>query len=321
MVISIRVGRFLDKDTYYSPAQRNWELTKMKIIPILLCALLSALVVTTCGCTTTQNTKNTKLTVFASASLTGAFDEMAQAFEANNSQVTVVFNYAGSHIVATQIKQGANADVFASSDQKNMKDVMNSALMNNSSVTIFAQNKLAIIVPTGNPANITSLTDLAKSGLKLDIGNSSAPCGNYTLQMLAKASNNTTYGSDFKNSVLANVVSTETNVNDIVAKVALGQADVGIVTKSDVSAAYQGMVQTITIPDSVNVLFQYPIGVLSGSQNTQLAQSWINFVTSPAGQAILLKYGFIIPQTAQNVATAATTSAVTSQIATSTSTT
>jgi molybdate transport system substrate-binding protein len=289
-------------------------------MPILLCALLSVLVVTTSGCTTTQNTQSTKLTVFAASSLTDAFNETAQAFEANNSGVTVALNYAGSQVLATQIKQGATADVFASADQKNMKSVQDAGLMNNSSVAIFAENKLAIIVPTGNPANITSLIDLAKPGVKLDICNSSVPCGNYTLQMLAKASNNSTYGSGFTNSVLANVVSQETNVNDVVAKVALGQADAGMVYKSDVPAAYQSKVQVITIPDSVNVLAQYPIGILSGSQNAQLAQSFINFVTSPAGQAILLKYGFILPPTAQNATTAAT-SAVTSQSSTTASAT
>jgi len=293
---------------------------KKKFMPILLCALLSVLVVTTSGCTTTQNTQSTKLTVFAAASLTDAFNETAQAFEANNSGVTVALNYAGSQVLATQIKQGATADVFASADQKNMKSVQDAGLMNNSSVAIFAENKLAIIVPTGNPANITSLIDLAKPGVKLDICNSSVPCGNYTLQMLAKASNNSTYGSGFTNSVLANVVSQETNVNDVVAKVALGQADAGMVYKSDLPAAYQSKVQVITIPDSVNVLAQYPVGILSGSQNAQLAQSFINFVTSPAGQAILLKYGFILPPTAQNATTAAT-SAVTSQSSTTASAT
>ena len=282
-------------------------MNKKKLVPILLCALLSVLVVTTCGCTTTQNNQSTKLTIFAPAVLTGAFNETAQAFEANNSGVTVVFNYAGSQVLATQIKLGANADVFASADQKNMKDVRDAGLMNNSSITLFAQNTLAIIVPTGNPANITNLNDLAKSGVKLDIANSSAPCGNYTLQMLARASNNTTYGSGFKNSVLANVVSTETNANDIVAKVALGQADVGVVTTADVPAAYKDKVTVIKIPDSVNVIAQYPIGVLSGSQKAQQAQSWINYVTSPAGQAILLKYGFMIPKASQNTTTAAAT--------------
>jgi molybdate transport system substrate-binding protein len=199
-----------------------------------------------------------------------------------------------------------------------MNSVKNAGLMNNSSITIFAENYLAIIVPTSNPANITSLSDLAKSGVKLDIANSSVPVGNYSLQMLAKASNNSTYGSSFKNSVLANVVSEETNVNDVVAKVALGQADAGIVYKSDVPAAYQSKVQVIAIPHSVNVLAQYPIGVVSSSSNAQLAQSFINYVTSPDGQAILQSYGFIIPPTSQNTTTAATTSA--SQTATTAAT-
>jgi molybdate transport system substrate-binding protein len=291
-----------------------------KLVPVLLCALLSVLVITTCGCTTTT-TQSTKLTVYAAASLTGAFNETAQAFEANNSGVAVAVNYAGSQVLATQIKQGASVDVFASADQKNMKAVQDAGLMNNSSVTIFAENKLAIIVPTANPANITSLSDLANSGVKLDICNSSVPCGNYTLQMLAKASNNSTYGSGFNTSVLANVVSQETNVNDVVAKVALGQADAGIVYKSDVPAAYQSKVQVITIPDSVNVLAKYPIGIVSTSSNAQLAQSFIDYVTSPAGQAILLKYGFIIPPPAQNATTAAGTSATTSQSSTAASAT
>jgi len=290
-------------------------MTKKKIIPILLCALLSVLVVTTCGCTTTS-TQSTKLTVYAAASLTDAFNQTGQAFGANNSGVTVAFNYAGSQVLATQIKQGATADVFASADQKNMKTVQDAGLMNNSSVVVFAENKLAIIVPTSNPANITSLSDLAKSGVKLDIENSSVPAGNYSLQMLAKASNNSTYGSGFERSVLANVVSQETNVNDVVTKVALGQADAGLVYKSDVPAAYQSKVQVITIPDSVNVLAHYYIGVVSASSNAQQAQNFINFVTSPGGQAILSSYGFIIPSTAQNATTAATTSAMTSQSAT-----
>jgi len=294
--------------------QRGYSVNEKKIAPILLCALLSILVVTTCGCTTSS--QSTKLTVFAAASLTDAFNQTAQAFEANNSGVNVTFNYAGSQVLATQIKQGASADVFASADQRNMKTVQDAGLMNNSSITVFAENKLAIIVPTANPANITSLSDLAKSGVKLDIANSSVPVGNYTLQMLATASNNTTYGSDFKNSVLANVVSQETNVNDVVVKVALGQADAGIVYKSDVPAAYQSKVHVITIPDSVNVLAKYYIGVLSGSQNAQMAQNFINYVTSPDGQAILKSYGFIVPPTAQNTTTAAVSSTASQAITT-----
>jgi molybdate transport system substrate-binding protein len=188
-----------------------------------------------------------------------------------------------------------------------MKSVQDAGVMNNSSVNVFAQNKLALIVPKANPANITSLNDLANSGLKLVVANSSVPVGNYSLQMLSKASNNSSYRAGFNTSVLANVVSEETNVNDVVVKVALGQGDAGIVYVSDVPAAYKDKVTVIKIPDSVNVIAQYPIGVLSGSQNAQQAQSWISYVTSPAGQAILQKYGFIIPKASQNATVAAAT--------------
>jgi len=286
-------------------------MNKKKLVAALLCAMLCVLAVTACGCTSTE-TQSKKLTIFAAASLTGAFNETAQAFQANNSGVTIIINYAGSNALATQIKQGANTDVFASADLKNIKTVQDAGSMNNASVKVFALNKLAIVVPKTNPANITNLDDLANTGVKLVVANSSVPVGNYSLQMLSKASNNSSYGAGFNASVLANVVSEETNVNDVVVKVALGQGDVGIVYISDVPAAYKEKVIVITIPDSVNVIAQYPIGVLSSSQNAQLAQSWINYVTSPGGQAILQKYGFIIPKASQNATTTtATTTAAT----------
>lgn len=273
----------------------------------LLCATLCLTVITS-GCTTTE-TQSTKLTIFAAASLTEAFNETAQAFKANHSGVDIVFNYAGSNALVTQLKQGASADVFASADQKNMKTAQDAGLMNNSSIKVFALNKLAIIVPTANPANITSLNDLANDGVKLVVANSSVPVGNYALQMLSKASNNSSYGAGFNTTVLKNVVSEETNVNDVVVKVALGQGDAGIVYVSDVPAVYKDKVTVIKIPDSVNVIAQYPIGVLNGSQNAQMAQSWINYVTSPAVQAILLKYGFTIATASQNTTTSAATTA------------
>jgi len=281
---------------------------KKKIIPVMLCALISVLVVTMSGCTTTT-TQSTTLKIDAADSLTDAFNQTGAAFTANNTGVNCTFNYAGSDVLATQLIQGGTADVFASANLAQMQNVQNAGLMNNSSVTTFAYNKLAIIVPTANPQNITSLADLAKPGIKIDIANSSVPVGNYTLQMLALASNNTTYGSSFAKDFMANVVSTETQVNDVVVKVALGEADAGIVYKSQVPPAYQSKVQVITIPDSVNVLATYYIGVLSASPNAQDAQNFVNYVTSPAGQAILSGYGFMISPTSQNTTTAAVSSA------------
>ncbi|MGZ4920333.1 MAG: molybdate ABC transporter substrate-binding protein [Halobacteriota archaeon] len=285
-----------------------------KWMPVMLCAIVSALVIASCGCIFPTTTPSTKLTIFAAASLTDAFNEMAQAYEANHTDTNVTFNFDGSQILRTQIEQGANADVFASANTQQMGLLQNEGMMNNSSITIFAQNKLAIIVPTANPANITNLSDLAKPGVKLVIGNKDVPAGSYTQQMLNNTANVSAYGAGFKNNALANVVSQEPNVNNVVTKVALGEADAGIVYESDVPVAYQTQVKTIPVPDNVNVLAQYPIGILSGSKNVQQAQSWINFVTSPAGQAILLKYGFMLPSTA----TAKTQTAIVTSTALST---
>ncbi len=290
-------------------------MNKNTLVPALLCAMVCVLAVTACGCTSTQ-TQSNKLTIFAAASLTGAFNETAQAFQANNSGTAIVFNYAGSNALATQLKQGANADVFASADLKNMYSTKDAGLMNNSSIVVFAQNKLAIIVPKANPASITSLNDLLTSGIKLVVANSSVPVGNYTLQMLSKASNNSSYGPGFNTSVLANVVSEEPSVNDVVVKVATGQGDAGIVYVSDVPAAYKDKVTVITIPDSVNVIAKYPIGVLSSSQNAQLAQKWIDYVMSPDGQAILVKYGFMPKPSQSNTTSVVTTTAATTKAAT-----
>jgi molybdate transport system substrate-binding protein len=267
-----------------------------------------------CGCTSpTQTTQSGKVTVFAAASLTDAFNEIGRSYQANHSGTNISFNFGGSQVLRTQIEQGASADVFASANLKQMNALKDQGFTNNSSITVFAKNKLAIIVPAANPANITNLSDLARSGIKLVVGTKDVPCGDYTIQMLNNTANVTAYGPDFKNRTLANVVSQEPNVNGIVTKVALGEADAGIVYVSDVPLQYKDEVQTIAIPDSVNVVAQYPIGVLTGSKNAQEAQSFIDLVKSPAGQTILQKYGFIVvyPLTQQTATTQVAVSAQT----------
>ncbi|MGA7075515.1 MAG: molybdate ABC transporter substrate-binding protein [Halobacteriota archaeon] len=285
-----------------------------KRVLILLCAVISAVAIAACGCMSpTQTTQSGKLTVFAAASLTDAFNEIGRSYQANHTDTNISFNFGGSQVLRTQIEQGARADVFASANLKQMNALKDQGLMNNSSITVFAKNKLAIIVPAANPANITNLSDLARSGIKLVVGTKDVPCGDYTIQMLNNTANVTAYGPDFKNRTLANVVSQEPNVNGIVTKVALGEADAGIVYVSDVPLQYKDKVQTIAIPDSVNVVAQYPIGVLSGTKNAQEAQSFIDFVKSPAGQTILQKYGFIVvyPLTQQTATTHVAVSAQT----------
>ncbi len=231
------------------------------------------------------------LTVFAAASLTGAFGDVGTAFEAANPGVTVVFNFAGSQALRTQIEQGAAADVFASADHKNMDAMVSENLIEGGRYQDFANNLLVVILPPKNPANVQTLQDLARPGIKLDLADASVPVGNYARQALANLSKDSTYGSDFGTRVLANVVSNETDVKQVVSKVDLGEADAGIVYVTDARAASD--LKTIAIPDNFNVIAKYPIAVVAKSPNAALAAAFIGYVLSADGQAVMEKWGFV----------------------------
>ena len=232
-----------------------------------------------------------ELTVFTAASLTGAFGEIGQMYE-NETNISVVFNFDGSQALRTQIENGAYADLFASANKKQMNALKNDGLMNNSSVVIFTKNKLSLIVPKGNPAKIINLSGLAKPGLKIVMGTKDVPVGDYALQIISKLGNDSAYGPDYKTKVLANVISQETNVNYVVTKVALGEADVGFAYVSDITKNLTSKVDKIDIPDEYNVIAQYPMGVLLESKYPLQSREFISLVMSDKGKAVLEKYGF-----------------------------
>ncbi len=229
------------------------------------------------------------LTVYAAASLRGSFKEIGKEFEVANPGVTVIFNFSGSQILRTQLEQGAVVDVFASADHKNMDALVSDNLVAPNSYQDFATNKLVVILPSKNPGNVQSLADLAKPGLKLVLADESVPAGNYARQMLSKMSTSLEYGADFSTMVLANVVSNETDVKQVVAKVELGEGDAGIVYISDQIAAPD--LKTLAIPDKFNIIAQYPIAILSKSPEPELAAAFVEYIMSPAGQEILAKWG------------------------------
>ena len=240
--------------------------------------------------TTASRTGGTTLTVFAAASLTDSFKAIGQAFQAAHSGVNVTFSFAGSQQLRTQIEQGAKADVFASADTKNM-DPLKTAKLLGSDPQIFTKNVLTVILPKTNPAGLKTLQDLTKPGIKLVFEDASVPAGNYTLQILDKLSADAAYGADFKTKVLANVVSKETDVKAVVSKVSLGEGDAGVVYTTDAQVAADKL-STIAIPDKYNVVATYPIAVVKAGPNATVAQQFVDFVLSSAGQAILAKYGF-----------------------------
>lgn len=274
------------------------------ILGLAMIALALAVIVSGCtsgngGATPTPEASpaptaaaKTDLTVYAAASLTSAFNEIEKSYEEKHGDVNVVYNFDGSQALRTQIEQGARADVFASASNSHMNALKNKGLMDNSTVKTFTNNKLAVIVPKDNPANINNLYDLMKPGVKIVTGTKDVPVGNYTLQILDKMSNNTAYGSDYKDKVMANVVSQETTVNHVVSKVALGEADAGFVYVSDVPADYRDRVTVVSIPDEFNVIAVYPIGIPKDAEHPEMAQSYIDYVMSEEGKEILRQSGF-----------------------------
>lgn len=241
------------------------------------------LLLAACGPTAT---KPRTLTVFAAASLLDAFAEIGKSFEAANPGVAVIFNFDGSQSLRTQLEQGAAADVFASANQKEMEALISQSLISNSQV--FVANQLVVILPPDNPANIQTLADLARPGLLLVLAAEEVPAGQYSREALGKLEAG--FGPGFEDQVLANIVSEENNVKQVVAKVQLGEADAGIVYNSDAVAA-PGL-GTLAIPGEYNVIASYPIATLANASNRDLAEAFVAYVLSSDGQAILKKWGF-----------------------------
>jgi molybdate transport system substrate-binding protein len=233
------------------------------------------------------------LTVFAAASLTEPFGEIGKLFEADYPGVTVVFNFSGSQQLAQQINEGAPADVFASANNRQMGMVIQAGWIVSGTQRTFAQNRLMVIYPQDNPANLKELKDLAKPDLKLVLAAKEVPVGGYSLDFLDKAVADPAFGTTFKDDVLKNVVSYEDNVKAVLTKVVLGEADAGIVYSSDISGQDTGKVGWLDVPDALNVIATYPIALVKESENPVLAQAFIDWVLSQEGQNVLAKYSFI----------------------------
>jgi molybdate transport system substrate-binding protein len=235
------------------------------------------------------------LTVFAAASLTDAFNTIGKNFQAANPGATVTFNYAGSQQLAQQIGQGAPADVFASANNAQMAVVIKSGQVVSGTQRTFARNRLVVIYPKANPAGLSKLQDLAKPGIKIILADKSVPVGGYALDFLTKASASPDFTAAYSPTVLANVVSYEQDVKTVLSKIALNEADAGIVYTTDITSDAAGKVGRLDIPDALNTVADYPIAPIKGSTNAALAQKFVDYVLGSDGQAVLAQYGFIAP--------------------------
>ncbi|MGE0681543.1 MAG: molybdate ABC transporter substrate-binding protein [Candidatus Binatia bacterium] len=230
-----------------------------------------------------------ELTVFAAASLTAPFTEIGKRLELSHPGLKVVYNFGGSQMLRTQLELGAYTDVFASADAVQMERAKKSGVVQGES-SIFVRNRLAVIVPQANPGQVKEFRDLAKPALKLDLANAKVPVGNYSRQAISKASAD--YGVDFEKQVLANIVSEEDNVKQVVTKVQLGEVDAGIVYICDVTPEISKEVRLVPIPDAYNQIAAYPIALTKEVKNSAAAKAFISFVLSAEGQAILKAYNF-----------------------------
>jgi molybdate transport system substrate-binding protein len=230
-----------------------------------------------------------ELVVFAAASLRDAFASLKTEFVKTHANLAVTFNFAGTQDLRVQLEQGAQLDVFASADRQNMDELETASRV--SKPVVFARNEPVIVVAKERASAVSSLADLAKLE-RLVIGAPGVPIGRYTAQILERA--NGTLGADFSSKVEQKIASRELDVRQVLAKVSLGEADAGIVYRTDANSA-KDKVALVSIPADVNVLAEYPIAVASAAPHAALAHEWLDLVLSPAGQRLLGEAGFLAP--------------------------
>ncbi len=247
--------------------------------------LASVVAIALLGCGGASDAR-VSLSVFAASSLTEAFEDLERGFESAHGNVDVTLAFAGSQVLRLQIEQGAAADVFASADARHMQALVDAHLVGRSET--FATGELVVVVPRDAPDAITRFADLP-TAQRIVVGAASVPVGAYTAELIERA--DTAIGDGFAERVRAHVVSEESNVRLVRAKVELGEADAAIVYRTDAVASDR--VRIVDIPDAINVRAHYPIGTLAGSTHPAEATSFIAYVRSADGRRTLREHGFV----------------------------
>lgn len=240
-------------------------------------ALLLTVVLSACG----AQGDPSAMTIFAAASLRTSFAEIGEQFERDHPRMNVEFSFAGSSDLVTQLTQGADADVFASADDRNMDRAAEAGLLDGAPVD-FAANTLTIAVTSGNPKGIRSLRDLSEPDVRVVLCAPQVPCGHAATAVEEAAA------------VDLRPVSEESSVTDVLNKVTSGQADAGLVYVTDARDAGD-RVTAVAFPQAAQAVNTYPIAVLKDSQNATGAGQFLAAVTGPAGRTVLRRNGFAVP--------------------------
>ena len=234
---------------------------------------------------------NLELTVFGAASLKGVLDKAKAAYETAYPGTTMAISTDSSSALEMQIEQGAPADVFLSADTTNPKKLVDGGFADGGAIT-FASNKLTVIVPSANPAGIKTPADLAKPGVKVIAAGPAVPITKYATQLVGNLAKEPGYPADFAASYAANVVSREDNVSAVLAKLALGEGDAGIVYVTDAKGAED--IETVAVPDSANVPATYGGVVVKSSASPAAAAAFLEWLTGPAAGAVFANAGFTL---------------------------
>ncbi|MCQ1539476.1 molybdate ABC transporter substrate-binding protein [Methanocalculus taiwanensis] len=265
----------------------------------LLIFILLAATLFIAGCTGVQGEETPvetgaqgELIVYTAASLTGVSADLGSEFEKRYPGTKITFNLAGTQTIKNQIQMGAYADVFMSASTRYTNELMGGGYLVNDTVRKFTSNYIVIIVPSGNPGDIHSYTDLTRPGVKIAMGTEEVPVGINTRIVLDKLSASPDTPDGWKDAVFQNVVTYETTEPGVVTKVGLGEVDAGFVYESSFSAAKTGSLELIPIPEEYNALQIYTLGILTDSTNKKTGETFIEFILSDEGQKILKDYGF-----------------------------
>ncbi len=271
-----------------------WATSRIWGLALLLALLMLISALSACGDSTPNGSSDkVALNVFAAPALQSALKEIAPKFQQAHSNVTIQYSFVDAQHEAQQINQGAAADVFIPDSEAQMNVVIQSGKVDASTSKALVRALLVVILPKSNPRKITQLQDLAKDGTKLVLAAPSLPAGQFAADFLEKASADPSFGSGYKARVLGNVISYEKNVASVISKVSSGQADAGIVYKTDTIAS-SSKLTLLSIPANLQTVATYPAAPIKGSKNAGTAHDFINYLmTSTDAHEIFAKDGFV----------------------------
>jgi molybdate transport system substrate-binding protein len=264
-------------------SRRDWTLTNVALGAALACQERTSL------------GSQTELVVFAAASLREAFTALAAEYTRVSPNATVRFNFAGTQELRAQIEQGALADVFAAADTKPLEELSRQGLV--LGPRVFAFNEPVVILSPDVAPQIRRFADLPRAK-RIVLGAKEVPIGQYSARILDNASR--AISADFREQVERRVISHELSVRQVLSKVTLGEADAGIVYRTDVHGQVRAALSLLEIPPELNVEAHYSVAVVVKSERADAAHAWLSLLLSDAGKAILVQHGFKPPSIAKS---------------------